>query len=167
MKLRHSNKAGFSLIEVVLALAIASFCIVSVGGLIPVGLQTNQTASGQTVTNGIVSSIVADLRSTPIPSTANPNPLSPQYGISIPANPVSTTTTTTLYFATDGSFNTVQQSNSVYMAVITFMANGSTSTGDKTSIFSSITVEWPIPASATPSTKCLNSYQTFIGLDRD
>ena len=164
MNARKSSRAGFSLTEVALALAVASFCLTSIVGLIPVGLQANQVATGQTFTSGIVSSVVADLRGTP--STAA---TSLQYAISIPPNPVKNYTGTNpsyLYFAPDGSFSTTQQPTSAYMVVITFVDNGAQSASDKTSIFANISIAWPIPNGATATTKTQNSYQTFVGLDR-
>ncbi len=159
-----TGKAGFSLTEVAIALAIASFCLTSIVGLIPVGLQANQAASGQTVTNGIVSSVVADLRGAPLPTSGNPTTSTLQYSIPIPAN--SNTSTSTLYFATDGSFSPTLKNDSVYMVVVSFLNNGASSTTDKTSTFANISISWPIPKGAAASTKALHTYQTFIGLDR-
>lgn len=164
LKISRRSRAGFSLTEVAVALAIASFCLTSIVGMIPVGLLANQAASGQTVTNGIVSSVVADLRGAPLPTTATPAPTSLQYSIPIPAN--SKTSTSSLFFATDGSFSSTQQKNSVYMVVVSFLNNGATATTDKTSTFANISINWPIPPAATTASKCANSYQTFIALDR-
>jgi hypothetical protein len=124
-------------------------------------LRTNQAAIGQTFSNGIVSSVVADLRGTP-KGTAT----SLQYSIPIPANPVTGSTSSILFFGTDGSFNAIQQQNSAYMVVITFENNGTSSSSDDTSIFGNVSINWPIPPAATAATKTLNTYQTFIGLDR-
>jgi uncharacterized protein (TIGR02598 family) len=155
------NRSGFSLTELAVALAVASFCLTSIVGLIPVGLQANQVATGQTFTNGILSSVMADLRATPN-LTAN----SLQYSIPIPANPVTSPTTATLFFGTDGTFSPTQQPASAYMVVITFVKNGASSAADKTSIFATISINWPVPPAASASSKTLNSYQTFVGLDR-
>jgi len=163
---RSCHRGGFSLTEVAVALAVASFCLTSIVGLIPVGLQANQVATGQTFTSGIVSSVLADLRGTPSLTAT-----SLQYSIPIPSNPFpATTTPTLLFFGTDGSFSSTQQPTSAYMVVITFVNNGtpvfSAPYTDKTGIFANISIEWPIPAGATATTKTLNSYQTFVGLDR-
>jgi uncharacterized protein (TIGR02598 family) len=162
MNTRKSNQAGFSLTEVAVALAVASFCLTSIVGLIPVGLQANQVATGQTFTSGIVSSVVSDLRGTPASTST-----SLQYSIKISTNPYTTSTTpTTLFFGTDGSFSSTQQTTSAYMVVITFVSNGSSNTTDKTSVFANISIAWPIPPSASATTKTQNSYQTFVALDR-
>src|ERR1700737_1955387 len=74
-KQTHST-AAFSLVEVTLALGVAAFCLIAILGLLPAGLNTNQTSTRQTTANGILSSIVADLRATPTTSTT-----STQFGI--------------------------------------------------------------------------------------
>ena len=67
---------GFSLVEVTLALGIAAFCLIALLGLIPLGMQTNQSAVSQTAAASILSSVVADLR-----ATANATQTSAQYDI--------------------------------------------------------------------------------------
>jgi len=60
--------AAFSLVEVTLAMGIAAICLVALFGLMPVGVQTNRSATSQTAATNIVAAVVADLRATP---TAN------------------------------------------------------------------------------------------------
>ena len=40
-----STAAAFSLVELTLALGVAAFCLVAVFGLVPVGVQTNRSAT--------------------------------------------------------------------------------------------------------------------------
>jgi type II secretory pathway pseudopilin PulG len=54
--------AGFSLVEVTLALGVAAFCLVAVLGLLPTSLKTQQASIQQTTANQIISTIFADLR---------------------------------------------------------------------------------------------------------
>ena len=72
MKLRSRSIAGFSLVEVTLALGIAAFCLIAVLGLVPVGVQTNRNATSQTTATNILSSVVSDIRASPKGSTATP-----------------------------------------------------------------------------------------------
>jgi type II secretory pathway pseudopilin PulG len=65
MKLRSRLIAGFSLVELTLALGIAAFCLIAVFGLVPVGVQTNRNATSQTAATNILSSVVSDLRASP------------------------------------------------------------------------------------------------------
>ena len=47
MKGAAVNHCGFSLVEVTLALGVASVCLIAIFGLLPVGLRTNQDAIQQ------------------------------------------------------------------------------------------------------------------------
>ena len=57
-----------SLVEVTLALGIAAFCLIALFGIMPVGIQTNRSATSQTAATNIIAAVVAELRATP---TAN------------------------------------------------------------------------------------------------
>jgi hypothetical protein len=72
MKLRSRSIAGFSLIEVTLALGVAAFCLIAVFGLVPVGVQTNRNATSQTFTTNILSGVVSDIRASPKGSSTTP-----------------------------------------------------------------------------------------------
>src|SRR5881628_1228116 len=54
--------AGFSLVEVTLALGVAAFCLIAVLGLLPTSLRTQQASIEQTVANGVITEILGDLR---------------------------------------------------------------------------------------------------------
>lgn len=56
------QSAGFSLVEVTLALGVAAFCLITVLGLLPTSLKTQQTSIQQTTANQIISTIFSDLR---------------------------------------------------------------------------------------------------------
>src|SRR5215813_10853354 len=62
---RLSTAAGFSLVELTLALGVAAFCLIAVFGLVPVGVQTNRNATSQTAATNILSSVVSDIRASP------------------------------------------------------------------------------------------------------
>ncbi len=53
----HTSKAGFSLIEVVIALGIFAFCIVAIVGLLPVGMNSVRSVSNENNAIHIASSI--------------------------------------------------------------------------------------------------------------
>jgi uncharacterized protein (TIGR02598 family) len=67
-----SRAAAFSLLEVVLALGVAGFCLIAVLGLLPVGVQTNRNASSQTAVNNIIATVMSDLRTTPAAAVSSP-----------------------------------------------------------------------------------------------
>ena len=57
MNRHHTSKAGFSLIEVVIALGIFAFCIVAIVGLLPVGMNSVRSVSHENNAIHIASSI--------------------------------------------------------------------------------------------------------------
>src|SRR5450759_620995 len=104
---------GFSLVEVTLALAVAAFCLIALFGLLPLGVQTNQSSISQTAAASVLSSVVADLRATPKKSLT-----SPQYDITF-------RTAKFLYFDGEGRSVTPMDPNATprYRVTITFPAS--------------------------------------------
>jgi type II secretory pathway pseudopilin PulG len=62
MKRPVCRAAGFSLVEVTLALGVAAFCLLAILGLMPTSLKTQQNSIQQTTANQIISTIFSDLR---------------------------------------------------------------------------------------------------------
>ncbi len=58
---RSTIAAGFSLVEVAMALAIMGFCSVSLIGLLPMGLQSLHEAMGNTIESQIVQNLTNDM----------------------------------------------------------------------------------------------------------
>ena len=85
----RSRSWGFSLVEVVLALAVISFVFIGLVGLLGLGIANDQTSSEQTIANNIAASIVGDLRSTPASSSTGK---STRFGLPLPTT-VSTSLT--------------------------------------------------------------------------
>ena len=54
--------AAFSLVEIVLALGVAAFCLLAVMAMLPMGLKTQQASVKQTTANSIISQIEGKLR---------------------------------------------------------------------------------------------------------
>jgi uncharacterized protein (TIGR02598 family) len=144
--------AGFSLVEVTLALGIAAFCLITIFGLLPVGIQTNQNAISQTAAASILSSVVADLRATP-----KANPTSSSYEITFG-------TAKLLYLDSEGRSvsPTDPNSNPRYRSAITFQTD---STGDFAPTAASLKISWPAlvdPATTAP----IGFVETFAAFDR-
>jgi Tfp pilus assembly protein PilV len=155
--------AGFSLVEVTLALGIAAFCLIAIFGLMPVGVQTNRNATSQTAGTNIVAAVVADLRATPKNSLT-----SPQFRINIPADPTSPpdpppcSGTQTIYLNTLGQ---VVTTDARYRVVITFIRNPS-ATATTGATYARLKVSWP--ALADPcTTTASGSVEMFAALDRN
>jgi uncharacterized protein (TIGR02598 family) len=74
MRAKPSASPGaFSLVEVVIALAIMSFCLIILLGILPVSLTTIKNASEETAGINAISTIVSDLKSTPPAASVSPN----------------------------------------------------------------------------------------------
>src|SRR5438034_3041702 len=139
--------AGFSLVEIVLALGVAGFCLVAIVGLMPVGVQTNRNANSQTAATNIMAAIVADLRSTPAAATT-----SPHFAITFD-------TEKTLFFGASGQASTSLGPDSRYRLNITW------SSAPIGLHYAVLKVTWPAsvdPATATPS----GVVKTFAAFDR-
>jgi hypothetical protein len=168
MNNRTHSTASFSLVEVTLALGVAGFCLIAILGLLPAGLNTNQNSTRQTTANGILSSIVADLRATPVTSTT-----SNLFGI-----PMNNGRSTTLCCDGNGACSLTssggsegggdndqggggngsgnQCTNAIFLATVTFSGSGGgdDDQGDgggsnsTTASFADVKVTWPYSAAA-------------------
>ena len=105
-----SRAAAFSLLEVVLALGVAGFCLVAVLGLLPVGVQTNRNASSQTAVSNIIAIVVSDLRTTPAAAM-----ISPEFAITFDAEK-------TLFFDGSGKASPTLSADSRYRLNVTWNA---------------------------------------------
>lgn len=144
--------AGFSLVETTLAVGVAGFCVITLFGLLPVAIQTNQSATSQTAAASVLLSIVGDLRATPKTSLT-----SPQYDITFG-------TLKLLYLDGEGRTVTPADPNASprYRVTIAFPPSPA---GTFAPTFLSLKVTWPAfvdPATTAPA----GSVETFVALDR-
>ena len=146
MKLFSHAKGSFSLVELTLALGVASFCLIAIFGLLPVGIRTSQDAISETASASILSAVIADLRATPETTTT-----SPQFGLNF-GSP------TTLYFDSNGRSATMTASR--YRLTISFPANP---TGMYAATFAHLKVSWPAPVdpATTPPAGFVESFAAF------
>jgi uncharacterized protein (TIGR02598 family) len=68
---KHRGAGGFTLVEIALAMAIFSFALVSMLGLLSVGLKNSRKASIQIAAANVLSTIAADLQSSQISNVSN------------------------------------------------------------------------------------------------
>jgi Tfp pilus assembly protein PilV len=165
--------AGFTLVEVALALGITAFCLVALMGMIPVGLTNSLNASTQTGAASLLTAVAADLRDTPLPTATVPNPVSPFFQIPVPtpapspATGTSAATAPTVFYMDDGgSFNAVLAAlpNARYRVTVT---NLPTSTGASTPIYSTteqLVVTWPPQTSVSSAA---GSMAAIVELNRN
>jgi uncharacterized protein (TIGR02598 family) len=172
MKLRSRSLAGFSLVEIVLALGVAAFCLIAVFGLMAVGLKTQQASVQQTKANAIISQIVDDLRADVRLPPGQASKAQGQW-LNLHGHWAAVATPDTLYFTNDGDqTGTVNQSpappGAVFAATIKYLAPPTVTTS-----IAKITVAWPAGSvSIDPSTqqvdlsKVAGSIDMFAAVNR-
>ena len=149
--------AAFSLVEVTLAMGIAAICLVALFGLMPVGVQTNRSATSQTAATNIVAAVIADLRAT---STANST--SSQFCIHFG-------TATTLYFDSAGQCSsdlagtTSPCGVALAPALQTRYKMNITWSGSAALRYADLKVTWPAAATVANAN---GSTEIFAALDR-
>jgi uncharacterized protein (TIGR02598 family) len=147
--------AAFSLVEVTLALGVAAFCLVGLFGLMPVGIQTNRSATSQTAATNIAAAVIADLRGTPIA-----NGTSSQFCISFG-------TATTLYFdsagccSTDVTGSTSPCGSSWAPALSTRYQLNMTWTGSSSLRYADLKITWPAAATTVNANGSLEMFAAF------
>ena len=141
---------GFTLIEVTLALAVTAFCLSALFALLPIGLQSNQAAVQETAANGILSTVITDLRATPAQSGATQ-----QFLIPI------TTGTTTLFFDGESRFSNSIETQSSYRLTVSMQIPRA---GNRAATFVNLQMSWPAAAAVQ---NAAGSVHTFIALDRN
>jgi uncharacterized protein (TIGR02598 family) len=156
MKPRQLRFDAFSLVEITLALGVAAVSLLAIFGLLATGSQVNHTAAEQTASTDILMAVANDLRATP--STTD---TSLQYGITIPANPVNSSSSTTIYFDSTGGFSTSLTSGSRYRVAITFLSTSAARFATRVAL----RVTWP--AAADPASANTQSAEMFVALDRN
>jgi uncharacterized protein (TIGR02598 family) len=138
--------AGFSLVELTLALGIAAFCLIAVLGLVPVAALTNRNATSQTAATNIIASVIADMRATT-------SSTSPQYNITFG-------TAKTLYFDGAGQFTTSLGANSRYRVRVTFPSSPSGLS------YADVKATWPAPVDPVTTTPS-GAVEIFAAFDRN
>ena len=160
MKAHAPSAAGFSLVEVTLALGVAAFCLIAVLGMLPVGLKTQQASVQQTIANNITSEIIGDLRA----AYTGPGSNSSQFGIELKKLPPGQKTKYSpnpVYFALDGTKQN-GSAGAIFKATITYFS--ATDITDATLTLVDITISWP--AAQADLTKVAGSVETVAVIDR-
>jgi uncharacterized protein (TIGR02598 family) len=165
---------GFSLVEVTLALGVAAVSLLAIFALLPIGLKTNQVAIEQRASTDVLSAVIADLHATPVTNPRGGATTSPRFAVGIPANPVSSFTTVTLFFNTEGQCSTDLEGSTKpdnsnwhpplqarYRATITFVTNG---TDARNATFVNLKATWPAAAGLANAG---GSAEMFVALDRN
>lgn len=158
-----NRKTGFSLVETAIALSITSFCMLSLIGLIPVGLLHYQHADNQSIIVNLTTSVVRDLESTPLSSTSLQT--SPRFQFIVPygGGPIDQTPQTAYVDGSGAPTKGLSDANTLYRLSVSFFPP---SGGLKTSTMARVMVSFPARAD-TATGKYTSMFQTMISLDRN
>ena len=173
MNPRARQIAGFSLVEVTLALGVAAICLLALLALLPVASKTQQTSMQQTTANQIISQINAVLRadvSLP-PGQANkvcgdpPDPNTPCNWSALHGHWLQLAAPDTMYFTNEGrqtgNLNGSPPDDAVFRAKITYRFPPS----DTTSL-ADIAVSWPAPVDPSNGGVPAGSIITTLAVNR-
>jgi type II secretory pathway pseudopilin PulG len=170
MRRRGQRSAGFTLIEVGLALGVAAFALVAIFGLLPIGLNSNQASLEQTAAAGLAASLVADLRAAPVaipPMAKN----SPRFQVPLPA---AGSALHTLFLREDGSAagsvdaNADPAQDPRYRATLFITAPEKAT--QKAATIVRVLLTWPVladPQGGTAPRKFSGSFEVVTALDRN
>ena len=160
--------------------------MVAILGLLPIGVNSNQTSIQQTSAANLAKAVASDLRVTPAASGTNSYATSPVYGFQIPAPGYNSTVPScqTVFFAESGnptgamgaipatgaatSPDTMETTLSRFRVSVSFTAPAAT--GQKTATVAYIIVTWPALADPTPGNPPANysgAYETVTALNRN
>lgn len=159
MRRTHVRRsAGFSLVEVTLAVAIIALGLLAVLGLLPQGLNSARTAADNTLVATIVQDVFSMLRSADFTSATltNLNPSSPPFAPIGPYDLTSFNSTVVGYFDKSGLASSSGSADRYYKVALGFEPDG---TLDLTRVIA--TVAWPALAAYPANT---NIYVTMIAL---
>ena len=157
---------AFSLVEIVIALGVAAFCLLAVMGMLPIGLKTQQASVKQTTANSIISQIEGKLRAaTRVPPgqedrTDSKWLLHPHTG----GGPWDSEPDV-LYFTNEGnSVGSALTTDSIYRATINYYAPPDPA---YTTSLADITVSWPPQFDpSNPTSALAGKVETFVAINR-
>jgi uncharacterized protein (TIGR02598 family) len=147
---------GFSLVEVVMALGICSFCLIALLGLLSRGLSTNRDTVNQTEAAGIARMVQSDIAAREIGADGTPQSGSSRYQIMVASGQKKT-----FFVKADGTLETNPQ-------VATYRVDISFGTAtDVAAIPVYILVTWPSAAnpSGTWPAKPVGSFESATAIN--
>ena len=165
MKQPSRQTAGFSLVEVTLALGVAGFALIAILGILPVASKTQQASVQQTKANAIISYIVGELRADVRLPSGKASQVQGNWS-SLHGHWATVAQPDTLFFTNDAQLISVAQGSAppapagaVFRATLTYMKQPSVTTS-----LAQITVSWP--AAQSDSTKVAGSIDMLAAVNR-
>jgi Tfp pilus assembly protein PilV len=154
MKTRNPAISGFSLVEVTVALGVIVFCLVTIMGVLAVGINSTHVSTVQTSATNILTAVASDLEATPNITPSYPGPkakgtllgTSVIFGIKIPAGGTGTVAAQqTVYIGENGQV--VASAALALYQLNVWITSSNTTTAAKQETFARLLLTWP-PATA-------------------
>ena len=165
------------MVEVTIAIAVLSFCLLTLLALLPIGLTSTTDSLQKTAAAGIASQIAADVRATPMATASTTTPPSPRYGLALDSASAASTTNT--FYLDDtgnptGANNAAITAGAIYKATVVVSGTKIPPTGSgyfqNKPTFVRIIVTWPAQADRTAGvipTHYQGSYESVTQIDRN
>jgi uncharacterized protein (TIGR02598 family) len=175
MKTRKRPIAAFSLVELTIALGVISFCLLTIIGLLAIGINSTHSSTTQTAATNLLTAVTSDLEAVPnitpayTPAAAKGTVAkpagtslpavngSPMFNLTIPVGGSTTTTTQILYVGENGLTNTV--AGSVYQ--VNIWITPANTTHQET--YARILISWP---AAAPYTSAQGYVENIVAINR-
>ncbi len=158
------DAAAFSLVEVVVAIGVFSFCLLTLIALVPVGLTDNRTSHDRMIAADLCTSLESDMRSTASTGTA-----SPINNIKFPtASATETVSATNILYDTYvasspvATFSGTKSAVSQYCFTI-ILTSAATNTYPRSPVIANIQATWPAGANPSAAAGTVNS---SVAIDR-
>jgi Tfp pilus assembly protein PilV len=160
MKKRTRSISAFSLVELTIALGVVGFCLLTIIGLLAVGINSTHSSTVQTSATNILTAFVSDLEAVPniTPSycaakgtVSTPNGSasgSPIYNMIFPAGGNGATSTYKFYVGDNGLTNNSAAASS-YQVNIWITAANTSATPPHQETFARVLITWPAAAAYT------------------
>jgi len=166
MKRSLSVTAAFSLVEIVIALGVAAFCLLAVMGMLPVAAKVQQVSVQQTKANAVISQIIDDLRADVRLPPGQASKVQGEWA-NLHGHWAAVAVPDTIFFTNDGDqTGSVTQGTAppapvgaVFRATITYLFPPTATTS-----IAKITVSWP--AAQSDLTQVAGSIDVFAAVNR-
>jgi len=159
MKKRNPSTRAFSLVELSVALGVIVFCLLTIIGLLAVGITSTHSSTVQTSATNILTAVSSDLEAIPNVTPNDPvikgtvaqpahNSGSPIYGLFLPAGGAGATSTYKFYVGDNGLTNS--SAAAAFCQVNIWVTASSTNTAPvHQETFAHVLVSWPAAAQYT------------------
>ena len=150
MKQRSKSQAGFSLVEVVIAIGVTAFCLIPISGLLLVGTHTTQNSGQQAVAASIGAEVATALQATDsqghayLPEASSDSDSNPGMVFQIQVPPVGNGPSpepVTIYMDEDGNASNAPLPTTRYAVTLFFTPPANV--GQKNATLAQIMVTWP------------------------